>query len=197
MSSASGVSEYLLAIGNVDAVQGASTAAVLGLVFHNTVLRTVEVESFMYTLGFMGLVSLGVIFAVHLYAQFTLLAALARVSLLSASFNGAVFLSIGIYRFFFHRLRKFPGPPLAKISRFYSAYKASRGLKYFKQVGQWNQEYGDFIRTGEYSHPYQASTVVLTTRPRPSRASCHSKVSCATYLWPRVKVSQVDLVWSG
>lgn len=106
----------------------------------------------MYTLVAVGFLTLVVLFAMHLYAGLAPLTALARVALLSTSFNTAIFLSMGIYRFFFHRLRRFPGPPLAKLSRFYSAYKASQGLKYFKQVGKWNEEYGDFIRTGEYEH---------------------------------------------
>lgn len=152
MSSGSGASGSLRALLDVDALQAASTAAVLGVVFHNTFLRVVEVEAFMYTLVFVGFLTLVGLFAVHLFAGFALPAALARVALLSTSFNVAVFVSIGIYRFFFHRLRRFPGPALAKISRFYSAYKASRGLKYFKQVGEWNEEYGDFIRTGEHVH---------------------------------------------
>lgn len=155
MSSGFGASESLRALLDVDAVQAASTAAVLGVVFHNTFLRIVEVEAFMYTLVAVGFLTLVVLFAVHLYAGLAPLVALARVALLSTSFNTAIFLSMGIYRFFFHRLRRFPGPPLAKLSRFYSAYKASQGLKYFKQVGKWNEEYGDFIRTGEYDHEDQ------------------------------------------
>lgn len=106
----------------------------------------------MYTLVGVGSLTLLGLLAVHLYAGLAPLAALARVALLSTSFNVAVFLSIGIYRCFFHRLRKFPGPPLAKVSRFYSAYKASQGLKYFRQIREWNEEYGDFIRTGEYGN---------------------------------------------
>lgn len=152
MSSLSGASETLRALLEVDAVQAASTAAVLGLVFHNTFLRVVEVEAFMYTLVGLGFLTLIIIFAVHLFAGLAPLAALARVAVLSTSFNLAVFLSIGVYRSSFHRLRRFPGPPLAKVSRFYSAYKASRGLKYFKQVGEWNEQYGDFIRTGWYNN---------------------------------------------
>lgn len=149
MSSVLGASESLRDLLDVDAVQAASTAAVLGVVFHNTFLRLVEVEAFMYTLVAVGFLTLVVLFAVHLYAGIVPLAALARVALLSTCFNTAIFLSMGIYRFFFHRLRRFPGPPLAKLSRFYSAYKASQGLKYFKQVGKWNEQYGDFIRTGK------------------------------------------------
>lgn len=155
MSSGSGVSESLRALLGVDAVKAASTAAVLGVVFHNTFLRIVEVEAFMYTLVAAGFLTLVGLLAVHLYAGLAPLAALARVTLLSTSFNAAVFLSIVIYRCFFHRLRKFPGPPLAKVSRFYSAYKASQGLKYFRQIREWNEEYGDFIRTGEHGHSGQ------------------------------------------
>lgn len=155
MSSGSGVSESLRALLDVDAVKAASTAAVLGVVFHNTFLRVVEVEAFMYTLVALGFLTLVVLLAVHLFAGLAPLAALTRVALLSTSFNAALFLSIGIYRCFFHRLRRFPGPPLARVSRFYSAYKASQGLKYFKQVREWNEQYGDFIRTGEHGNAGQ------------------------------------------
>jgi hypothetical protein len=151
MSSPSGTSEALRALLDVDAGQAAATAAVLGLVFHHTLLRTVEVELFMYTLVGIGFITLVILFAVHIFAGLTPLAALARVALLSTSFNLAVFLSIGVYRLFFHRLRRFPGPPLAKLSRFYSAYKAAQDLQYYKLINRWNEEYGDFIRTGEYS----------------------------------------------
>lgn len=151
MASSSGAAETLRALLDVDCVQAASTAAVLGLVFHHTVLRTVEVELYMYTLVGLGLITILALFAVHIFAGLAPLSALARVALLSTSFNTAVFLSIGVYRVFFHRLRRFPGPAPAKVSRFWSAYKASRDLQYFKLVSQWNKQYGDFIRTGEYS----------------------------------------------
>ncbi|KAI3392598.1 hypothetical protein diail_5472 [Diaporthe ilicicola] len=148
MSSTSGISAWLRAAVDVDVFQAVSTATILGLVFHNTFLRVVEVEGFMYTLIALGFITFSGLVAVHIYAGFVPLDAFARVSLLSISFNFAVFLSIGLYRVFFHRLRKFPGPSLAKVSRFYSAYKASQDLKYCEHVREWKQEYGDFIRTG-------------------------------------------------
>ena len=39
---------------------------------------------------------------------------------ISASYLGSLFTSMIIYRLFFHRLRHFPGPLAAKITKFYS-----------------------------------------------------------------------------
>ncbi|KAL4966006.1 cytochrome P450 [Aspergillus stella-maris] len=58
-----------------------------------------------------------------------------------------LFGSIALYRAFFHPLRSFPGPPLAKISALWSV---SRNLKtdfnFHGQVHEMHQKYGDFVR---------------------------------------------------
>lgn len=52
-----------------------------------------------------------------------------------------------VYRAFFHRLRKFPGPWPAKLSRFYAVY-LSRNLQYQVEVEKLHKKYGDVVRTG-------------------------------------------------
>ncbi|KAL0261367.1 hypothetical protein SLS55_002797 [Diplodia seriata] len=52
-----------------------------------------------------------------------------------------------VYRVFFHRLRKFPGPFAAKLSKFYSLY-LSRNLQYHFEAEKLHKKYGDVVRTG-------------------------------------------------
>jgi hypothetical protein len=62
-------------------------------------------------------------------------------------YAGALFASMLVYRSFFHRLRKFPGPPLAKLSKFYHAYKV-RDFQQCIWLHEAHKKYGDFVRTG-------------------------------------------------
>ncbi|EEU33407.1 uncharacterized protein NECHADRAFT_89500 [Fusarium vanettenii 77-13-4] len=52
-----------------------------------------------------------------------------------------------IYNLFFHPFRKFPGPPLAKISRVWSRRANFQGLKYMR-IHEAHQKYGAVIRIG-------------------------------------------------
>lgn len=68
----------------------------------------------------------------------------------SSAFLGSLFFSIVIYRLLFHRIRKFPGPFWAKISKFYIA-KHSADLKQHLHIKELHSKYGDWVRTGEFS----------------------------------------------
>lgn len=58
-----------------------------------------------------------------------------------------------IYRVFFHRLRKFPGPFAAKTTKLYSIY-LSRNLQYHFEIEKLHKKYGDVVRTGKFEpHP--------------------------------------------
>ncbi|KAF1808400.1 putative cytochrome P450 [Eremomyces bilateralis CBS 781.70] len=59
-----------------------------------------------------------------------------------------IFTSIVIYRFFFHRLRHYPGPLLAKVTKFYSFYLTWGKVRYFAEVEKLHKQYGDYIRLG-------------------------------------------------
>ncbi|KAL1961494.1 hypothetical protein VTN77DRAFT_1673 [Rasamsonia byssochlamydoides] len=77
-----------------------------------------------------------------------LAATVGMVSVLAVSFNTGLILSIGVYRLFFHRLRRFPGPFWAKLTRFADAAKAAKNVQYNVEVAKMHKQYGDFIRTG-------------------------------------------------
>jgi hypothetical protein len=139
-----------------DVQQIATAAAVLGVVFHLTLLKPFEVEQFMYKLIALALLSPCILMSTHVLIGFTTLAAAARVTIIVSSFSAGIFGSILIYRLFFHKLRQFPGPLGAKIGKFYSVHLAIQKLQYHKEVARMHRQYGDFVRTGMslmYAHP--------------------------------------------
>lgn len=126
------------------AIAGAS----MGVLLHATILRVVEVENYLF--HFLGLLSASTaaLLTAYLASGFPLAGTIQRVSLLNTGFYVALFCSILAYRLFFHRLRRFPGPVGAKVSRFYAASIASKKIQYYKEVDKLHQKYGDFVRTG-------------------------------------------------
>lgn len=71
-------------------------------------------------------------------------------SVAAASYTGALFASIGIYRYFFHQLRSFPGPKAARLTGFWSVAVSVPGYQFHKQVQQLHREFGDFVRIRLY-----------------------------------------------
>ena len=64
------------------------------------------------------------------------------------SFSASLFTSILIYRIFFHRLRSFPGPFLAKTTKLWHVSKVAQNSDNFRQLDALYHRYGDFVRTG-------------------------------------------------
>ncbi|KIW10687.1 hypothetical protein PV08_11651 [Exophiala spinifera] len=63
-------------------------------------------------------------------------------------YYAGLFGSILIYRMFFHRLRKFPGPSWAKTSKFYHVSRIARRKNNWLVRDSWHQQYGDIVRIG-------------------------------------------------
>ncbi|KAH7014166.1 cytochrome P450 [Microdochium trichocladiopsis] len=75
--------------------------------------------------------------------------AAARVSVtLGALWIAGVFVSMLIYRGFFHRLCRFPGPFMARFSNFYVTGLSAKRLRLYKEVQQLHRQYGDIVRLG-------------------------------------------------
>lgn len=71
-------------------------------------------------------------------------------AIISASYFLGLFTSIIVYRIFFHRLRRFPGPFAAKITKLYGPYLALDRKPHL----HWSKlfdKYGDIIRIGKPS----------------------------------------------
>lgn len=68
-------------------------------------------------------------------------------SVLVISYCTGILASITIYRRYFHRLRSFPGPGAAALSKFWHVWQCRRGKNYLV-VESLRQKYGPIIRTG-------------------------------------------------
>ena len=68
-------------------------------------------------------------------------------SLLIASYATALFTSMTVYRVFFHRLRHFPGPRLAAVSKLYHVSQVLDAKQYLF-LDKLREQYGDYVRTG-------------------------------------------------
>jgi len=72
---------------------------------------------------------------------------LARVLVVGLSFSIGLILSTAAYRLCLHRLRNFPGPIGAKLSRFYATALAAKNIQYHLDVKEMHEKYGDFVKT--------------------------------------------------
>lgn len=70
--------------------------------------------------------------------------------LVISTYATSLFTSMTIYRIFFHRLRHFPGPFWAKMSKFWHVGKCI-GSQNHLVLDALHKKYGDFVRTGKWS----------------------------------------------
>ncbi|KAK0389778.1 hypothetical protein NLU13_3351 [Sarocladium strictum] len=70
------------------------------------------------------------------------------VALLWACCVAGLFCSILVYRAAFHRLNRFPGPFLARLSNLYVTSLSVKRFHLFKEVQQLHAQYGDIVRLG-------------------------------------------------
>lgn len=68
-------------------------------------------------------------------------------ALISSAYATGLFTSISIYRRYFHRLRQFPGPWAAGITKLWHVWQCRHGQNYLV-IEELRQRYGPIIRTG-------------------------------------------------
>ncbi|KAI9878167.1 MAG: hypothetical protein M1830_001736 [Pleopsidium flavum] len=130
-------------------IQSTTIAAIcLGVLFH-LCIQKVEIDYMIWHLLGLSTVVLSALVYAHLSLRdCTLPEATAKALLVAVSFNTGLAISIAVYRLFFHRLRQFPGPLGAKLSRFYTVKIAAKNCQYNLEVAKMHEQYGDFVRTG-------------------------------------------------
>lgn len=119
-----------------------------GVLIHNTLfiygewhLHSAQVLV-LHALAYAGLL----VFQVF-YQNISWLAALTLSSQMFGMYTLCLLASIGIYRIFFHRLRNFPGPLLASVSKLWHVAHCLDSKNHIL-MEKMHQEYGDFVRTG-------------------------------------------------
>lgn len=60
-----------------------------------------------------------------------------------------IYVSMLMYRAFFHRLAEFPGPFLARLSNFYVTALSAKKMQLYNEVQKLHRQYGDYIRIGK------------------------------------------------
>ena len=91
----------------------------------------------------------GLLFFAQLrYGGLDMMASWKASMLIINAYAGALFASIAIYRRYFHRLRHFPGPPMAAITKFWHVYK-NLNSKNHLLLEELYQKYGPIVRTGK------------------------------------------------
>lgn len=126
-----------------------SVSALVAVASHHIVFRRYEIDGEAWQLVF-GYI--GAFFTLWIaYAQlagYGVLTGLLRTLLIATSYNVTLLTSILVYRAFFHRLGRIPGPFAARLSRFYAFGKATKTNRGCEDVQKLHEKYGDFVRTG-------------------------------------------------
>lgn len=93
------------------------------------------------------------------------LATVLDISALSSCLFFGILTSMAIYRCFFHRLNKFPGPFAARLSFIYPTMLSTRSkLHLYKEVQRLHEKYGDIVRLGMQPRSLGPLTTDLTFR---------------------------------
>jgi hypothetical protein len=83
---------------------------------------------------------------------------LSLVAQVAACHVAGLYASILLYRGFFHRLSKFPGPFLARFTTFYITFRSMKKLHLFAEVQNLHSQYGDYVRLGGWNASVQPAT---------------------------------------
>ena len=123
-------------------------AGAAGVLIHHSLF--IHGEWHLYATNVLGLHAVAYIGLVVLevfYSNISCLAALAVSSKIFGVYTLCLLASIGIYRVFFHRLRKFPGPVLASVSKLWHVAHCLDSKNHLL-LEKLHQEYWDFVSVG-------------------------------------------------
>ncbi|OJD28825.1 cytochrome p450 [Diplodia corticola] len=162
-------------------------SAVAGLAFHAFV-QYIDILDVLvwYMLGCFAVAAMGMFYVdVRLYHS-TPVDAAKDVVTTATSFTLSLTVSILIYRAFFHRLRRFPGPFAAKLTRLWSVYESSKAFKYHLKLEELHKKHGDVVRIG----PRELS--ITRASALPQIAGCRKPIFYQQADWNRKRVGMLE-----
>ncbi|KAH0524178.1 hypothetical protein TsFJ059_009080 [Trichoderma semiorbis] len=152
-----------------------------GVASHHLIFRPFEIDGYAWQILFIFLGSVFIFVTAYIQlAGYGVMLALCRVSLIATAYSSGAAISIFMYRAFFHPLNRFPGPFLAKISRFYAMNNAAKNIKAFEDIRSLHKKYGDIVRVGprelSINRP-SAISVIYEPPTRTTRSPWYAQVS--------------------
>lgn len=130
----------------------AITAFCFGVALHQ-VIRKFEIDSFQVEVlqVFAGVNGLVVFVLWQSSAVGSLLEDVRLVLWTDAFLLTGLFLRISLYRTYFHRLHKFPGPLGARLTKFWALGQVAKTVQWNEAVRGLHQQFGDFVRIGLFA----------------------------------------------
>lgn len=126
-----------------------SCAAIAGVASHLGYFIHGEHHQEAPVLARLALLAIVLVFGLNFWGlQLGIVPAAGHTTAILASYAVPLWSSMIIYRLFFHRLRAFPGPLLARVSKIWHSYHTIPRLDGFRFLWRMHEEYGDFVRTG-------------------------------------------------
>lgn len=128
------------------------SAFAVGIGLHIFLFRRGEWD--LTTVGILGIATLLYVSTVISFVSLdrdrsNVLDAVQHANIIAISTVAGIFGSMVLYRGFFHRLCRFPGPFLARLSNFYVTSLTAKNMQLFLEVQKLHQQYGDIVRLGE------------------------------------------------
>lgn len=135
----------------------ALTAVVAGFAVHHQLLRKGEWHLKAPTIIETWLCSFPVLYSLEaLWGTGSNMGSAINAVYFMSIFALSLLTSIIVYRVFFHKLKSFPGPRLAAISKLWHSANCV-GAKNHLLLERMRKQYGDFVRTGYYPSSIRAN----------------------------------------
>lgn len=126
-----------------------AAAFAVGAALQQAVLRHGEWDNYSFKL-IVGAVALETLLGLLVHVRFSEppVNALQHALSWTLAAIAGIYVSMLLYRTFFHRLRGFPGPFAARLSTFYMTYLSARRGQVYEDVKALHRKYGDYVRVG-------------------------------------------------
>lgn len=153
-------------------------AFLLGIILHTTLLRHGEWDIYTTKLLLTSILIYALLYyGVSRFLGETPWQAFKVTSFIWSMGVAGIYSSMLVYRGVLHRLGKFPGPFVARLSNLYMTKLSIKKFHLFEEVQTLHQKYGDIVRIGKF--PFHSLRSWLIVRPidalnrRPSHSPPH------------------------